>query len=502
MVINLKINETMKKLFYTFGAALVMLASVSCEKKDNSAKEEPSRDEKVNMTFTAAANSAAERTTVTDGTTVVWSDGDAIRVFANGETSGDVCDMTSEAGKTYATFEGQCAKQGPWTAIYPAFDGATYSDGAITFTMPAEQTYAENTFAQGAMPCVAYSETTEFTFNHSFGVLKLSLKLASGKTGSVKSITVTTKGTEKLNGTFTVTPKTSATAAKSGTDGTNAITLNCVTGEYEEGVELSEIAKDFWIVVPAGAFANGFDVEITTIDDKIATLSTENDNTIKVGEIKPMPEKEIMFTAGYAAVKTEAGIPGNKVKWVQLWENGPKWAEYNVGATSVEGVGFHYRWGGIIDNGDDYVEGYDENPLSAHDAAKNLWGDKWKMPTKEDILHLVGGVAVEGEDGTVRAKSVYLDSSESGYGIAGMLCTGIEEGYKDNSVFFPAAGLCSEKETGVVGVGYVGGYWASSINYSGMDCDFAYAIYILPAEIKRMSLLRNWWFSVRAVLAE
>lgn len=279
----------MKKLFYILGAALVMLASVSCEKKET-VKEAQSSVEKADMTFKAVPAGTARTTVLSDGTTVVWSDGDAIKVFANGAEEGDVCEMISEAGNTYAEFGGQCAAQGPWTAICPAYSEAKLINGAIEFTMPDEQDYADNTFAQGAMPCVAYSETTEFTFNHSFGVLKLSLKLASGKTGSVKSIKVTTKGSEKLNGTFAVSPKTSAKATKSGADGTNDITLNCGSG-----VELGTTAKDFWIVVPAGAFASGFDVEITATDDKVATLSTDKNNTIIVGEIKPMPEMEIEF---------------------------------------------------------------------------------------------------------------------------------------------------------------------------------------------------------------
>ncbi|MCQ2350397.1 MAG: fimbrillin family protein [Paludibacteraceae bacterium] len=474
----------MKKLIYTFGAALVMLASASCEKKET-VKEAQSSVEKTDMTFKAVPTGAARTTVLSDGTTVVWSEGDAIKVFADGATTGDVCEMTDPkwVGTSYAEFSGKCAAQGPWTAICPAFEGATYSDGAITFTMPAEQNYAENTFAKGAMPCVAYSETTEFAFNHSFGVLKLSLKLASGKTGSVKSITVTNKGTEKLNGTFTVTPKTSATAAKSGTDGTNAITLNCGSG-----VALSTIATDFWIVVPAGAFASGFDVEITTIDDKIATLSTENDNTIKVGEIKPMPEREIKFTAGYATVNAEAGIPGNKVKWVQLWEDGPKWAEYNVGATSVEEYGGYYCWGGLIDKGDDYFEGYcGVNLPSDYDTAKNLWGDNWKMPTDTDINNLISNCTVT---------EYYSDNKYDGKN--GVLFTGKDD-YSRNSVFFHAAGLYFEDE--IKGIDQAVFYWDSTLPMY-YDYTLAKCLFSMTGTLKEYDRYRSEGLSVRAVLNE
>ena len=38
-----------------------------------------------------------------------------------------------------------------------------------------------------------------------------------------------------------------------------------------------------------------------------------------------------METKGYASVEPNLGR--SSCKWVQLWENGPRWAEFNVGAT-------------------------------------------------------------------------------------------------------------------------------------------------------------------------
>ncbi|MCQ2370245.1 MAG: hypothetical protein MJ007_07220 [Paludibacteraceae bacterium] len=279
----------MKKLIYIAGAALVMLASASCEKKET-VKEAQSSVEKTEMVFTATSESAL-KTTIVDGTKAVWSSTDNLKVFTAVDQTGSVCNYKSGAGTNTAEFQGQCAKKGPWTAICPAIEGSTYSAGTITFTMPETQTYAANTFAAGAMPCVAYSETNTFNFKHSFGVLKLSLKLKSGKTGSVKSITVTTKGSEKLNGTFTVNPQTGVAATYS-TGGTSSVTLNCTS------VALSEsTATDFWIVVPQGAFASGFDVTVTPTSEDLlpATLSTTKANTIKAGEVNKMPVQIIAF---------------------------------------------------------------------------------------------------------------------------------------------------------------------------------------------------------------
>ncbi len=40
--------------------------------------------------------------------------------------------------------------------------------------------------------------------------------------------------------------------------------------------------------------------------------------------------------------KAYATGPDCDVNWVQLWKNGPKFAEYNVGATSVTDYGGYY----------------------------------------------------------------------------------------------------------------------------------------------------------------
>ena len=472
----------MKKLFYTLGAALVMLASVSCEKKET-VKEVQSSEEKVDMTFKAVPAGTARTTVQSDGTTVIWSSTDDIKVYSAGATSGVICPMSKGAGTTYAEFTGQCSGVGPWSVICPSSVAKGFSSGKISFTVPAAQTYAENTFAAGAMPCVAYSSTTELSFNHVFGVLKLQLK---GE-GSVKSIMVTTKGSEKLNGTFTVTPSSSA-VAKYSTGGSSSVTLNC------NGVELStSTATEFWIVVPQGAFASGFDVEITATDDKVATLSTDKNNSITAGEIKPMPEMLVEFnepepTTGYAEVKSEAGVPENKVKWVQLWENGPKFAEFNVGATSISEVGGHYCWGSDIDqdpnqafyDGDGNIQGTD------HDTAKNLWGNNWQMPTKADYDALIKKCKVD-----------WKSKDKSGYGVAGILFTGKDD-YSANSVFFPTTGYY---HVGVIKSDQTGQYWSDHYYTE----DFAKTLYFISYGSALYYVGEDhkyYGMSVRAVLAE
>lgn len=332
----------MKKLIYTVTAALIMLAFVSCEKKET-VKEAQSSVEKADMVFTATSESGALKTTMhSNGTTVVWSEGDKIKVFTAEDQTGSVCTMTDPkwVGTNTAEFAGQCAKKGPWTAICPANKATGFANGNITITMPEKQTYAANTFAAGAMPCVAYSEIATLNFKHTFGVLKFSLQLKEGETGSVKSITVTTKGSEKLNGTFTVNPSSgSAAAQKSGADGTASVIIDCGTG-----VALStSTATDFWIVVPQGAFEGGFDVTVTPIDDHYlpTTISATKANTITAGKIKEMPVQIVEFNEKPRPACQEA--LDADANWVKIGEQ--YWLKENIKCTEYDKGSEAYKVG-------------------------------------------------------------------------------------------------------------------------------------------------------------
>ncbi len=146
------------------------------------------------------------------------------------------------------------------------------------------------------------------------------------------------------------------------------------------------------------------------------------------------------------------------VRWVQLWKNGPKFAEYNVGATSVEDYGGYYTWGGTYKNGNGIAWSDDHNTGSValsgtDDTATKLWGENWRMPTSAELSNKEGGLLYECD--------CTWATNYNGTGINGLLCTG-KEGtvYEDNSVFLPAAGLCIEG--GVYEQGYVGFYWSST----------------------------------------
>lgn len=118
------------------------------------------------------------------------------------------------------------------------------------------------------------------------------------------------------------------------------------------------------------------------------------------------------------------------VPWVQLWNGGPRFAAYNVGATSATEYGDYYAWGSTTQTdpktGTASLTGND-------DTATSLWGSKWRMPTKQEI-----------EDLRANCDETWVTNYENS-GVNGRLYRGKGE-YSDNTVFFPAKGMLYEGE--------------------------------------------------------
>lgn len=167
--------------------------------------------------------------------------------------------------------------------------------------------------------------------------------------------------------------------------------------------------------------------------------------------------KETAFGTG-TAMRTDV----ISVKWVQLWKEGPKFAEYNVGITDgkAESYGGHYTW-------------------DANDTATKLWGSNWRMPTSDELGALLTNCTCEWTTQN---------------GVSGLLCTG-KNTYSSNSIFLPAAGYLYGGE--VYSQGSSGSYWSSTP--SGTCADYL-NINSTPPYVG--SSLQTQGYSVRAVLNE
>ena len=158
--------------------------------------------------------------------------------------------------------------------------------------------------------------------------------------------------------------------------------------------------------------------------------------------------EETPFGQGYAKA---TGI-GN-VKWIQLWADGPKWAECNVGAEDkkAEEYGGYFAW--------------------ADNTEPTPWGSNWRMPASAELEGLLSSTNCTVEFATQN-------------GVNGLLCTG-KGAFESNSIFLPAAGTC-ENGHPVTGQGEYGFYWSST----PIDDEY---------DDKHALFLQFYWESVREV---
>ncbi len=187
-----------------------------------------------------------------DGDTyqVLWKTGDKISV--NGTLSGAVA--SADNGKKNVDFTVSGSPSAPYKVLYP---GTT---SANVISLPATQNYVEGSFDGAAAAAwgnaVKYGNNYGVRLNNFCGILRLALN----GSGTLDRIEISTLGSEKLRGSFTMTTNSSGfTGAFSG--GTaGVLTYNC------SGVALGASDKYFHILVPAQNYASGLVATIYRTD--------------------------------------------------------------------------------------------------------------------------------------------------------------------------------------------------------------------------------------------
>ena len=184
----------------------------------------------------------------------------------------------------------------------------------------------------------------------------------------------------------------------------------------------------YYIAVPAGvkiAIYNGGNLLKTT---KAAGLAAGKYYTVTTGDVTGKANATI-------------NVETKEIGWVQLWAGGPKFATQNVAGTMT--------WTAAVNT--------------------NLWGDKWRLPTKEEMIGLVGSTDVGNSFMTNTVKVEYLQENN----VFGFKFTGVQPGYTENSIFLPTV----EDEEHDAEAGY-GRYWTSDPvvdTQTGYSFDLSYS---------------------------
>lgn len=229
----------------------------------------------------------------------------------------------------------------------------------------------------------------------------------------------------------------------------------------------------------------------TMSSEKVQTLILQINGQMRMDEmgiaygesVRAVLNEDPIITTGTAAVSSSAGRTNNSCDWVQLWEDGPKFAKFNVGATIdsygalVKGkeknssYGFQYfntanvggeycwHWPGKNHFQQDFINGLDYEAATKSEVAKSLWGNNWREPTKEELEYLLY------DESLVRTWCISDDPTEVVHSYCdGCYLTGLKISgqpgtiFENNDIFLPTNYLVLEN-----GVFHeVGQYWSST----------------------------------------
>lgn len=401
-----------------------------------------------NVTITAKTETSAETKTVVEGEThVYWEPGDEIKVFAGGNSGKFTTDITASAAT--AEFKGTLgvANGADIWAVYPYSQDATFSDGAITTVLPAQQVARAGSFGKDMNLAIAHSTTSDLQFYNVCGGACFSVTNKGIKKVSFKSI-----NGESLAGKVQVAFEEGAPVIKRIIDGTDEITVNAPDGEFVPG-------ESYFAVMLPQELAAGI---VVSYNDALCSAGL----TVEIASITRSYYGRLDQSDHWFAFDGDYATPGLVDLGLSVM-----WGTFNLGATAPSEYGHYYAWGesvpktfydwgtyrwGLGVEYDDIFK-YCTIPLLGlneftddlvtlepeDDAAHLILGDKWRMPTKEEWNELMEGCtrSIVRVDDVIGCKFTSKINGES--------------------IFLPAAGGMSNASSNYVGSwGY---YWTSSL---------------------------------------
>lgn len=466
----------MKKIFFYISAAILVLCMAACS-KETPATPETGRQMAIVANIEDALNTKASLDgNDTEGYQVLWSEGDQINIHGeiDGKQETFTYTLTKGAGTTSGVFEGPELPDGEYTAGYG--DNLSMANGGILLN---EQSYSPSMNA-GCAPMmaevtVANGDASITKFKNICGLMRLKLKGA----GMVKEIKITTN--QAQGGLIDLDEDGAARVRVY--PGIKEITLNC----GKNGVDLTPEGTYFYISMPKKNYT-GVEIEVTDVNNDTCTRTLKADKTLDIARAQITPVGfEVTFYRGRGRATNKNG---ETVGWVQLWADGPKFAEYNVGVTDgkAESIGGYYCRGKSIDKDPNHAYNNQTSVLTGNDdTATNLWGDNWRMPTQAEFEALLANC----DQAWTQVNDV------NGYKFTG------RDLYASNSLFLPATGAYQYNYIRDPGQGF---YWSSS-PYSGTSIYAQIKMEHSPAMVFGSSiqprfdqLYRGWGLAVRAVL--
>ena len=496
----------MKKIFFFIASAL-FIASCSSEKEELSTPFQAGQEVTLNASIAGDdAPAGPQRVSGVDsnpGSTsgainLTWDAGDQIQVTVGDKSS--IFTLCSGAGSATGSFTGTMPAAGSsYQVVYPA----NYSESVLT-----TQTYVPNGFGKGLMKM---STKTAGTIDGGFSLSADNALLGLQLTGdaSLGKIVLTNPANSKT------------------------YTLNC------SGVALTSSVKVFYIVVPAGTWANGFVVDVYASDGstKIKTLSKGSSVTFSSTSTMLMPSQAVSGGSykgigifSVSATKKVTFSPGNL-------QYHPANDEWRFAESQLDYIGYAnsncsptyngwldlFGWStsstyfGVSTSTDwenDYLGSFvDWGTNQIGSDAPNTWrtltDNEWDYLrySRTNANNLLGVAQVNGVNGLiflpdnwvcpsgVTFKSGFHNNYGEDYYAEYQIFTAEQWSKLEaaGAVFLPAAGY--SYGTYVIDVQRLGYYWSASEN----NGSYAYHLYFVSDEAGMSDCTRDYGLSVRLV---
>ena len=456
----------------------MLMAMASCSSSDDEVAEIKEESKLVPMTFTATQESnVGTRTAINrfNGVDVDWQTSDKISVFDGQGNRTFTLTEDVEDGKFSGTASSQATS---FTAVYPYTEGAQLkSDGSVRgITLPAEQTATLNSFDPKAALMMAVSTKDKkynLDFKNAVSLIKLQIEFPC------KKIVLTAN--EDIAGTGTLTYNNGAPSISFTSNQSKTITLKPATGEYLK-------KGQYFIVVPPITLTKGFSISFYASDEYcVYTRTSTKSNTFNRSKFKHIG---IFKTTGNewewtynsrGIVKAdqeldmgEFEINGKKYRLIfaksNLTKDGLAANEYDYGdyfawgATEPWYYSATQTWkpgkeaGFTEANAPTLSKRYNANEVlsSSDDAARQILGGDWQLPTKEIWVALYNANNNKVYWGLAGNKKYDTIS-----GIKGMKISKKDD--PNTYIFLPAAGSAGTECNNVGDFGY---YWSGRANSS------------------------------------
>ena len=460
----------MKKYIQSMMAFAAIVSFASCSSEDNNTTIENESATKV-MTFTATQEGDEQSTraaiSTSDRKVINWEEGDQISIFDG--TNNKQFTLKDGKGTPNATFTGEALESGSYTAVYPYQSTASLSGNDVTnVTLPATQTATDNSFDKNAALMMAQSNSNTLNFKNVVGYVKVKPTFNCTRI-DLKAF----DNSAVLAGTGTVSYNNGKPTLDLSETKDYAITLR---GDIKAN-------KYYYIAVPPVTLKAGWTIQFTASDGKVYSrkgtkpITFTRNKVTNLGEFATTGDYPARGDIVRADQEVDMGvfkINGKNYRLIfaksNLTKDGLAANEYDYGdyfawgATEPWYYSATQTWkpgkeaGFTEANAPTLSKRYNANEVlsSSDDAARQILGGDWQLPTKEIWVALYNANNNKVYWGLAGNKKYDTIS-----GIKGMKISKKDD--PNTYIFLPAAGSAGTECNNVGDFGY---YWSGRANSS------------------------------------